>query len=204
MSLITQVKISGITNLSDARYCSGMGVQYLGFNFVKDHESYIPPEIYQEVTSWISGPALFGEFEDADLSYIGKLLDSLSLDGIEVTRPENLQELSRLGKQIILKTDMSNYTSLAALKSDLEYASAQVNYFLIVQSGQGNLPEDDLFQLTRDFPILLGFGINRNNIRELIQSTGIRGIALQGGKEEKVGFKDYDFLADILEALETE
>jgi phosphoribosylanthranilate isomerase len=202
MSLITKVKISGITNLSDARYCSGMGVQYLGFNFVKDHKSYIAPEIFQEVTSWISGPELIGEFEDADPAYIGDLLENLSLDGIEVNRPDNLQLLSRLVKQIILKTDISHYTSLSALENDLKFATALVDYVLISKSGQANFPDENIFQLARHFPVLLGYGIDGSNIRELVKKTGIRGIALQGGMEEKVGFKDYDALAAILEALE--
>ncbi|MFT7424854.1 MAG: phosphoribosylanthranilate isomerase, partial [Algoriphagus sp.] len=33
MALRTFVKINGITNLTDARYCSGMYVDLLGFTF---------------------------------------------------------------------------------------------------------------------------------------------------------------------------
>lgn len=37
MALKTFVKISGVNNLSDARYCAGMGVNQLGFNIEDKH-----------------------------------------------------------------------------------------------------------------------------------------------------------------------
>lgn len=204
MSLLTKVKISSITNLSDARYCAGMGVQYLGFNFFKGHESYIAPDIYREITSWVSGPEFIGEFEGADPAYIHELLAGLDIDCIEVTRPENLQELSLSGKPVILKADLSQYASLSDLESDLKFAINLVSFFLITNSGQSVIQLADIYALGRQYPILLGYGIDSSGIRELIKQTGIQGIAVQGGSEEKVGFKDYERLADILEALEEE
>lgn len=204
MSLLTKVKISSITNLSDARYCAGMGVQYLGFNFFEGHESYIAPDIYREITSWVSGPEFIGEFEDSDPSYIHELLSDLDVDCIEVTRPENLQELSLSGKPVILKTDLSQYVSLSDLESDLKFAGDLVSFFLITKSGQSVIQRSDIYTLGRQYPILLGYGIDSSSIRELIKHTAIQGIAVQGGSEERVGFKDYDRLAEILEALEEE
>ena len=42
--LKTLVKVSGIENLSDARYCAGMGVEFLGFPLAQ-----IPFEKFQEI-----------------------------------------------------------------------------------------------------------------------------------------------------------
>jgi len=97
MSLKTKVKISQVTNLSDARYCAGMGVHYLGFNFVAGHEFYVQPEHFMEIRSWITGPELVGEFEDSDISRIRELSCLDALDLIEINEPGNLQELCPLG-----------------------------------------------------------------------------------------------------------
>ena len=132
------------------------------------------------------------------------MLTDLDIDCIEVTRPENLQELSLSGKPVILKADLSQYASLSDLESDLKFAINLVSFFLITKSGQSVIQLDDIYPLGRQYPILLGYGIDINSIRELIKHTGIQGIAVQGGSEEKVGFKDYERLADILEALEEE
>ncbi|MBR9999820.1 MAG: N-(5'-phosphoribosyl)anthranilate isomerase, partial [Cyclobacteriaceae bacterium] len=178
MPLITKVKISSITNLSDARYCAGMGVQYLGFNFLKNHESYVTPEMYRELTSWISGPEFIGEFEDADLSYIREFLPGVQIDWIEVTRPDNLHELSLLGMPVILKLDLAGYSSLSGLESDLNFAGSMVELFLLEYSRPGALKQDNIFRLAKNYPVLLGFGFNRENIRKMIGDTGIRGIAM--------------------------
>ncbi|MFM7857070.1 MAG: hypothetical protein ACKO96_35380, partial [Flammeovirgaceae bacterium] len=51
MSLKITVGVGNITNLSEARYCAGMGVNYLCFPAER-----IDPENYKAITSWINGP----------------------------------------------------------------------------------------------------------------------------------------------------
>jgi len=58
--LKTKVKVSKITNLSEARYCAGMGVDYLSFP-----TSSVDLKSYQEITGWVAGPK-FGIEMDGD------------------------------------------------------------------------------------------------------------------------------------------
>jgi phosphoribosylanthranilate isomerase len=51
MSLVTKVKAANITNLSDARYCAGMGVEWIGFP-----SQDVSPAMFAEITGWLSGP----------------------------------------------------------------------------------------------------------------------------------------------------
>ncbi|MFM1835376.1 MAG: hypothetical protein RJA04_63, partial [Bacteroidota bacterium] len=48
--LKTLVKVSAITNLSDARYCAGMGVDLLGFPLGK-----ISIDQFTEIRNWLAG-----------------------------------------------------------------------------------------------------------------------------------------------------
>jgi len=204
MTLKIKVKISQVTNLSDARYCAGMGVHYLGFNFVVNHGSYVEPASFIEIRSWIAGPQFVGEFENANISDIREMPNLEALDLIEVSRPDILHELSLLGKPVMLKIDISKYPTVSSLEDDLNFARDLVDYFLIDKSSGELTDPKEVLELSHRFPIILGFGITKDNIHPLIEDSNLEGIALRGGKEEKVGFKDYEALADILEELETE
>src|SRR5688500_2450084 len=61
MPLKTIVKVSHISNLSDARYCAGMGVDMLGFRVIPGIDHYLAPELYQDIRGWISGPKIIAE-----------------------------------------------------------------------------------------------------------------------------------------------
>ena len=63
MALKTTVKVSKVNNLSDARYCAGMGVNQLGFNIEPDHENYTDPKSFKELADWVSGVEFVGEIE---------------------------------------------------------------------------------------------------------------------------------------------
>jgi phosphoribosylanthranilate isomerase len=52
--------------------------------------------------------------------------------------------------------------------------------------------------------LILSGDINPEQLDEIINNSSIEGIAIEGGDEERPGFKDMDALADILEALDEE
>src|SRR5882672_2338725 len=63
--LITKVKVSNVTNLSEARYCAGMGVDFLSFPI-----SSIDPKTYQEITGWVAGPKFGIEVSSESISSV--------------------------------------------------------------------------------------------------------------------------------------
>src|ERR1044071_6406214 len=69
MSLKAKVKVGRVTNLSEARYCAGMGVDMLGFPVGVEG---IKPEEYRRMIEWIAGPELVLEahYLKTDLNYI--------------------------------------------------------------------------------------------------------------------------------------
>ena len=48
MALKTSVIINEVINLSDARYCAGMGVDYIGFRIDENHDKYVDLENFNE------------------------------------------------------------------------------------------------------------------------------------------------------------
>lgn len=198
MALKTFVKISTVNNLSDARYCAGMEVDLIGFNLESSNSNYISPEDFNELTDWLSGVKFVGEFENARNQEILETVEAYAINYLQISDPTQLQFAKGLNLPVILKVPLDKTQDLPK--------EADPDYLLITGDGNELSPEKvrKVRDLTSRYNILLGAGITDENVEFLINETGAKGIALQGGDELRPGYKDYDELADILEALEIE
>jgi phosphoribosylanthranilate isomerase len=204
--LATIVKISNVTNLSDARYCAGMGVDMLGFSIDENSSSYITPKKFQELRAWIAGVKLVAESAETDAQALLHALTGYEVDALQVEEPSLLAFLnSELGKPLLLRINVDQYGAdeLDALMG--RYA-LDVAFFLLESEKGQSLTSDwkeYLASLGKDFPILLGFGLDHENeVLEITDNSRVQGIALRGGDEIRPGYKDFGALMDILEALE--
>ncbi len=204
MALKTFVKISGVNNLSDARYCAGMLVDIIGFSLDKNDPAYIGTEKFKEITEWLSGVAIAAEFSNSSAAEIKSVLQDIAVDYVQVTDPSLLPELSHLQVPLILHIDVDQEKDLAGIQQKMAEHAAYVSYFVIEGENRSNLSslQKELLSLAPEYAMLLGFEITENNVHRLIDSTEIKGIALKGGEEIKPGLKDFDELADILESIE--
>lgn len=201
MALSTKVKINRIDNLSDARYTAGMGVEWAGFCLDPNDPECLDKETYMVMTGWISGVKLVGEFGDSDSETVAKMLADCPVDYVQTSTKYEVKNLTALGLPVILEVEDSD-----DLESTLIEGNDIVAYFLISKSSSelsdGRL--NHILKLSNQYPIILSFGFDAANVNTITQSNPIEGIALDGGKEIKPGIKDFDHLADILEALEIE
>jgi phosphoribosylanthranilate isomerase len=62
LKLKMQLKISSITNLTDARFFSAIGANYLGFCFDVLNENNISIAKAKEIINWLHEPVIIGEF----------------------------------------------------------------------------------------------------------------------------------------------
>ena len=194
MALKTFVKISGITNLSDARYCSGMGVDQLGFSIEEGQSNYTDPEKFKEIKGWLSGVEFVGEFSSEFAGDFGDVAKAYELDAIQVERPEHVAYATAAGLPVIL-----NMEADALASHGLNTMPTGIEYLLISAEEETN--PDGVLSLADSAEIVLAFGITAENVDDLA-SSGLKGIALRGSDEIRPGYKDFDELADILEALE--
>lgn len=205
MALKTFVKIGGITNLSDARYCSGMYVNLLGFSVEQNSDKYVSPAQFSEITGWLSGLEYVGEFEEANAE--GVLETLKNYPGISWAEHQNLDALIELkdsGLSLIYKKDLEEVR-------DQEYqvgtAVSEAGIILHLTSNHEILTAEDLEVInliSERCEIILGAGLSSENVLDLLADHTLKGIALTGGTEIKPGLKDFDELADILEKLEIE
>ncbi len=203
MTLKTFVKIGNITNLSDARYCAGMGVNILGFPLDPSSEDSISHENFKEITEWVSGVDLAGEFGNTSLEEIKYCIVSCDLQVIETTNIDLVEPVVALGKTVVFKIIIENEEEIAALKSRLSYLDELVKYVLISCEDTSLHPSLDDFirYYNGNVKMLKGYGIDEADFDDLAKFPGIE---IQGSPEERPGFKDYGRVMDILEELEEE
>ena len=198
--LRTIVKISNITNLSDARYCAGMGVEYLGFSM-----DALPHERFAEMRGWVAGVQIVGETSSPDPAHVAQLIQTYLPDSLQVSEPAVIPALKMQGLPIILRIDFAK-TDIADLEALFTAYQTDVAYFLLDSSDPfAHLEADTLAIIDRfafRFPILLGFGLRVSNVKDILDELPLGGIALQGGDELRPGFKDFGEMMDILEAIE--
>ena len=204
MALKTKVKINRITNLTDARYCSGMYVDILGFSLEEGSSNYVSPTQFQEITGWISGIDYAAEFADLDAYSIERLLaDYPSITWIESEDLDALVQLVPLGKKLIYRAQLEDLDTLLP-KADL---LREHDIILHVTSNNKSISidtESSINPFTNQLNVFLGAGITPANASSLSELPGLYGLALDGGDEIKPGLRDFDQLAAILESLELE
>ena len=89
--LKTKVKVSAIENLSDARYCAGMGVEWLGFSMTD-----VPLDKFNEIRNWLSGVQIVGEAFNCSEDQIITLCESYQPDVLEISSSTHLEKIKHL------------------------------------------------------------------------------------------------------------
>jgi phosphoribosylanthranilate isomerase len=199
MALKCLVKISSVNNLSDARYTAGMGVELMGFDLNPDSEHFVSPEQFNAITSWVSGVKFVGEFDHYNAAYIDEVVSQYPLDYIQVTHLVEQSNLFNCPRPVIIKID---HVDKMSIKEVFEKFYPHPQWFLM--EPQQEMSNDLLkwcIQMATQYPIILGSNLTADNIDHLVDA-GFSGFALRGGNEIRPGFKNFDELADILEALE--
>jgi phosphoribosylanthranilate isomerase len=193
MPLKTIVKVGNISNLSDARYCSGMGVDMLGIAVSPAHGAYLSPELYHEIRGWIAGPSIVAElYGMREPQSIKQIIEAYVPDYLEL----DISQLNILSKDITLPliVKISQANDLNKLTID----KSQIAYVVLEEA---NVAESK--SIGSNFKVLIELSAV-STLQTIIDNYPIEGFALIGSPEIRPGFKDYGDLADVLEHLETD
>lgn len=202
MALQTLVKVGQVNNLSDARYCAGMGVEMIGFCLDRSKQEYVAPEKVSEMANWLSGIKLIGEYGGVDsLNSIDDHIKSLKLDYIQLNEIVPADVLSKISLPIIQRIEFSR-ENVDKIRKTMASYQPLVRYFLL--DGNFTLAESKtlLQELTSQFPILISLREGAGVLDMMLSEIKPSGISLYGGNEIKPGLKDFEELAEVLEKLE--
>lgn len=200
MALQYSVKLSQVTNLTDARYAAGMGVEYIGYAFEPidlENESLLTQR--SEIAQWIVGPGIVLEEKSLNAQQVEKLYSNLPIAHLQ-TRNLKLVSNHSLIYPILL-------TECCLKEMDAVLGEFPNAIFLITVVGSHVFPQitDYLVSYCLKYKIILAAPeIHSAEFLDLVEKVKPYGIELAGGEEERPGYRDMGEMMDILEAIEIE
>jgi len=209
----TKIKASAVNNLTDARYFAAREVEWLGFRLSGDPETAISRLATKAVMEWIDGVKIVGEFDFTTAAEIEETHNLLHLDAVQVGMFTPVAELEVLKNLTIIKevvVEMGT-TEAALLAHFLQYAhcctfflldftKAGINWAML-QAGTP-ISTDFLQRLFAEHKTILSLDFPAHEIQTVLEILRPEGLSLTGGAEERVGFKSFDELDEILDILE--
>ncbi|MBS1543869.1 MAG: hypothetical protein JST14_09565 [Bacteroidetes bacterium] len=181
--------VSNITNLGDARYCAGMGVDLLGFVADPSSHDYVSPALYQEIMGWVSGPGRVIQIASSETALAG--YDPEYLHVIRVT------DAGQSELPFMLEMPFQ-----ASPKDGHFRMSRKPSYLLLTDlPGDATLVHQTLQNFPKEIRILISVpdGVEAD---DWYLKTGAHGLYLKGSREISPGINDYGRLAEVLEKFD--
>ncbi len=212
--LKTKIKAAQISNLTDARYFAAWYTDWLGFCCDTTSPNYVSPELLHAIRDWVEGPQIVGEFGAQDAAYIHDAVKRLNLDVVQVGFFYGAKELENLRGLTVIREIVIDPNEATDLNATLEALSPLVDYFLL-EFSKNNISWDALknnknyFNINtlksccEKYPILLSINVKAGEANELLETLQPEGLNVFGGDEEKVGFKSFDEMDELFEAIES-
>jgi phosphoribosylanthranilate isomerase len=208
MPLLTSVLVRGINNLSDARYCAGMGADYLTFRLDPALPGYLQPSQVQELSGWVAGVQLIGEFDTLPIPEINDLAASCGLHYVLMHRRRPPAELAQLTVPALKLIQWIPDMLAEDVEKRFRDQQSQVAGFVLAVAPPDPLTAMQRAQLTqqaRTYKIWLGSGFApAGRVRQFVEEVQPTGIVLEGGQEIKPGLRDFTEMEAIFEQLEEE
>ena len=196
MPHLVPLLIRGINNLSDARYCAGMGADKLTFILDPNLPGALDSKAVKELAGWIAGVELIGEFDQLTAPEINAIAAECALDAVLIRQPRSEAELAEIAPPVYLELAVG----AVAINSYLPDSPVGLVVELVESLTTETL--NYLTEIAAHRPLWLGPGLNPTQARELVNLLPLAGIVLPSGDEVKPGLRDFDQLEAVFEALE--
>lgn len=85
---MTKVRISGISNLGDARAVSALGVDFIGMNLTQGDPNALSPIKVHDYLQWLTGIQVVAQVHHLDIEKSQRFAELLDLNWVEINWPE--------------------------------------------------------------------------------------------------------------------
>ena len=203
-----RVKICGITTLADARFCAGIGADYLGFIQHLPSPRHITPEEAKEIKEWIYGPQTVGIFVNVDAETVNRSCEIAGFDLIQLHGDESPAYCRRMARPIIKAFPVRPSDTVRSLSRILAAYEDCVETFLLdtwhpdLPGGTGRSFDWSVAKgLASDFPIILAGGLSADNVQDAMETVSPWGIDVSSGLEDAPGRKSFDLVTKFFDLI---
>lgn len=186
MNFLTKIKLSRLTNLSDARFAAASGIEYISFCFDQLNERCISPAHAKQIMDWLSGVECIGEFVNEPVETINEVCKLINLHLVQLKGNYTPEDIAGIEVPVIWETDDNGPVPQGVL-------AVQVTY----KSGMPVSPQiaKTIIHFTDE---------TEKTIKDVIQTHQPFAISFTGGDEDKPGLRDFSELSEVLDALAVE
>ncbi len=205
----TRVKICGITNLEDARYCAGAGADYLGFIQYPRSPRFVEPATARTIIEWVYGPEPVGVFVNEDAAAVNRIAEEAGCALVQLHGDEAPAVCDAVDRPVIKALRVARDATADDLRRRMEPYAAYVAFFLLDtyapnQWGGTGTPFNwqVAADLAADFPVFLAGGLRADNVEAATRTVQPFAVDLSSSLEAAPGRKDFDKLADFFETFD--
>ena len=188
------IYVSRVTNLSDARYCAGMGVQMIGVVVDPAHPDYVSPQKYQEMIGWISGPQRVAEILSIGQVNTDEIIRQYAIDFLHVPLAA-LSQIRSIDIPLLVEVSWEEYE-----KGVPQLYGNELNVAYLIVRG---VPAETRMKFPAAPKVLVSLKDIPASYMRVLEASGASGLLLQGSRELAPGLKDYDHLSAALEQMES-
>ncbi len=190
---MVDIKICGVTNISDARLAVECGVDALGFIFYPKSQRYVEPAKAKEIIGELHHETMsVGVFVNHEVQEVKEIAQLCGLDLIQLHGDESPQYCAQFPASSLIKAvscrteeevhELRNY-SVGAILMD---ARDPERY-----GGTGKNSDWRLaIRVKETHPLILAGGLNKKNIRKAIETVRPQAVDINSGVEISPGKKD--------------
>lgn len=207
MSNSTKIKICGLTNLEDARFASGLFVDYLGFIFYDKSPRFIDPAKAGAIINWLEGPEKVGVFVNQSLDEVNRIAKETGLDFVQLHGSETPEYCELIDKRIIKVIHISEETTSQMLSDEIKKYKSVADYFLFDTKigdqwgGTGKTFDWNLIEEITDKPFFLSGGLNSENVNKAIETIQPYAVDVSSSLEEEPGLKDLEKMVEFVNTV---
>ena len=186
-----KVIATDIANLTDARYFAAWGVEAMAYNIDSSGSDSLSMAQLKEITDWVEGPETM-----------------IKMEGLAI--PDNLEEVNNnleihgaiIGPFIEADTlpSFNKVLRICTIEDGWQDADQLILTYPSAINNASDQTKEQIKSINEGKEVYLDASFTANDL-DLITSLGFSGIILKGGAEEKVGFKSYEDLDEILETI---
>jgi len=185
-----RVLATDIANLTDARYFAAWGVDMMCYNIDPDTEGSLTTAQFKEITEWVEGP-----------------LTGVKISGLSI--PVTLLEEGMDVKNVIISPFIEKSDLPKTIENIYRICTIEEGWqdddklILTIPKSVDQLSTDESTKIKRisEGKEVFLDGIFKAKDLSTISELGVTGIILKGGDEEKVGYKSFEELDEVLESI---
>jgi len=198
---MTEMKLCGMTRLTDALVAAECGANALGFIFYPRSPRYCPPDKAKELIRRLPPEVTrVGVFVNEAVDKVKEILAFCRLDLVQLHGNETPDYCRQFPSSLLIRAvSLRSEEELPLLEQYPCRAILLDNREGALYGGTGQLSNWELgARIRKRFPLILAGGLNPGNIREALKAVSPHAVDINSGVESAPGIKDPEKIRAVI------